>query len=165
MLCDVCEKNEATIHTIQYINGTTSEQHLCPDCAAKLQSEFGMLGKISNNDFIKNFFTVKHSAEKRCPNCGYSFEDFKKSGFLGCPDCYQAFRQEILPMLRRVHGHTKHIGAVPEKADERAKARHEIEELKRRLAEAISEENFEEAAKLRDQINAKKEVSENGTLA
>ncbi|MBR2222851.1 MAG: UvrB/UvrC motif-containing protein, partial [Christensenellaceae bacterium] len=98
-------------------------------------------------------------------NCGYSFEDFKKSGFLGCPDCYQAFRQEILPMLRRVHGHTKHIGAVPEKADERAKARHEIEELKRRLAEAISEENFEEAAKLRDQINAKKEVSENGTLA
>ena len=68
-------------------------------------------------------------------------------------------------MLRRVHGHTKHIGSVPEKADERAKARHEIEELKRRLAEAISEENFEEAAKLRDQINAKKEVGENGTLA
>lgn len=165
MLCEVCKKNEATIHTIKIINGKTSEQHICKECAAKLSdTEFGDFGTISSNDIIKSFFNIKQPEVKSCPVCGYSFNDFKESGFLGCPECYNTFRKEIIPMLRRVHGNTKHVGTVPESSNEKTKLCQEINELKRRLAQAVNEENFEEAAKLRDRIAELKE-EKNGAMA
>lgn len=168
MICDNCKKNEATVHTIQYINGNMTEKHLCKECAEQYGNSLKELTNFdffSNNDFIKDFFNVKLPEEKTCPVCGFSFDDFKRSGFLGCPECYKTFRREIIPMLRRVHGNTKHVGAIPEAEGKEMQIKNRINELKNKLNDAVAKEDFEEAAKLRDEINGLKKETENGTLA
>ena len=93
----------------------------------------------------------------KCPGCGFSGSDFKKSGLLGCAECYRTFKKVLLPLLRRIHGSTGHLGKIPSKIP----ARHgksllmesqKLRVLREKLVKAVREENFEEAAKTRDEI-------------
>jgi protein arginine kinase activator len=88
----------------------------------------------------------------RCPSCGYEYSDFKKIGRFGCPDCYEAFEAQLVPMLRQIHGNTHHSGTAPENVQPRVKRRRRVSELKQELARAIEAENYERAAEIRDEI-------------
>ena len=108
-----------------------------------------------------------------CPHCGMTWEDFQKNGLLGCSECYNHFADVLPPLLRRLHGQSEHIGKKPyssapavkpqtpspASAEEKA-PQTELEKLQQQMREAIDSENFEEAARLRDEIKALKAKEE-----
>jgi len=75
----------------------------------------------------------KNPSGDRCPVCGFSQGDFKKTGRLGCSACYDSFAEGLSGMLKNMHRGLLHTGKVPAKL-------------------ALAEEHFEEAAALRDKI-------------
>lgn len=167
MLCENCKKNNATTYFKQNINGNVQEIYLCSECAAKLG-----IGNMSSSlfDFLLPQFSIEPETERSC-GCGTTFGEISRTGMVGCPDCYTTFRNELSSALKKIHGVKQHVGRIPERlSKENAKADKKVkisendstDELKARLDTAIKEENFEEAAKLRDMIKAKKGENGNG---
>ena len=90
----------------------------------------------------------------RCEACGLTYDEFLSTGKLGCTECYKAFAEQLKPLLLRVHGRNQHAGRVPANRREERAFEMCISELKTRMEAAVSEENFEMAASLRDEIHA-----------
>jgi len=161
MLCDVCGKNPATVHLTEIIDEQMNELHLCEECArnksAAMEQQFGLSDLLAGMaDFEKPSSSKDEELVRvKCPVCGLSYADFKKIGRLGCGDCYHTFRKYLAPLLKRIHGSNQHIGKNPSRAKVVTKINKKktgLPELKIQLQKAISEEAFEEAARLRDQI-------------
>ncbi|MDD5017091.1 MAG: UvrB/UvrC motif-containing protein [Eubacteriales bacterium] len=156
MLCDECLKNNATVHMTTFVNGQIKTVHLCGQCAAK-RKQTAIIPGFSFNDFMSAFYDTDDSADVVCDICGTTLLEFKKTGRLGCANCYRVFETSILPVLKGIHMNNKHTGKRPgerldidiEKAEESINKK---EELKKAMRMAISTENFEEAARLRDEI-------------
>jgi len=156
MVCDVCGKSEATVHLTEIINNEVTKLHLCETCAREKASEmeehFGLAELLSG---LADFGVQVESEEMtklKCPNCGFTYMDFKKIGRLGCGECYEAFKKNLTPLLKRIHGADQHYGKAPIKAQKIIKVRDDIQDIKSRLQKAITMEEFEEAARLRDEI-------------
>jgi len=166
MLCDICNKVPATVHLTEIIDDQITELHLCEKCAREksvnMEQQFGLADLLAG---LAEFGSVKEQAEGiikiKCANCGLSFADFKKIGRLGCSECYLTFRRYLGPLLKRIHGSNQHVGKAPLKIAKTAYKRSNLEELRDKLQAAITDEEFEKAAKLRDQIKQleKKEAS------
>jgi protein arginine kinase activator len=158
MLCDICHKKEATVHLTEIIDDQVTELHLCEECArkkgAQMEQHFELADLLAGLADFGSKLTSKEEAAMKCPNCGMSFADFKKTGRLGCSECYTAFKKNLLPLLKRIHGSTQHVGKSPVKAPKQVKKMSELQELKTKLEQAVKLEQFEEAAKLRDKIKA-----------
>ena len=120
------------------------------------------LAGLLNYDFNSSNVNQVETIGKKCEKCGVSEEQFAKKGLLGCGDCYPIFEEKMLPLLRRIHGNTRHTGKVPERTGGRARLVKEIEVIKRQLKEAISREEFERAAQLRDSIRQMEKNLEEG---
>ena len=91
-------------------------------------------------------------SEMKCPACGFTYQDFKKVGRLGCGDCYEAFKKQLDPLLKRIHGANRHIGKVPLMVGKNIRENASVQDMKTQLEKAIAAEEFEEAARLRDVI-------------
>lgn len=169
MKCDLCNK-KATVHLTEIVDGQMSEMHLCEECAreksAQMEQQFGLADLLAGlSDFGKK---VKEEEKETllCPECGTSYEDFKKFGRLGCSACYEAFHDNLSVLLKKIHGSNQHLGkapvgfkgaGVPKKSSPAAKTPSAIvpdslENYKHQLHRAIEDEDFELAAKLRDKI-------------
>lgn len=155
MLCQSCGQNQATTHIKTIVNGELAEISLCRECAQKLgyNSFFGGFGM----DFDKFLGSLMGGGriqknKKRCECCGSTFEDIAKSGKVGCANCYDIFYDDLLPSIQRIHGKTVHIGKLAKSAGSEVKVKSTIAKLKEELTQAIKEQEFEKAAKLRDQI-------------
>jgi protein arginine kinase activator len=158
MLCDLCGKNQATVHLTEIIDNQITELHLCEECARaksmEMEQQFGLADLLAGlAEFGKGVEEVE-SSKIKCPNCGLSYDEFKKIGKLGCSQCYNAFRRYLSSLLKKIHGSNKHVGKFPMKVasglDKEKKPL--LEELRQKLQRAIEREEFEEAAKIRDQI-------------
>lgn len=148
MLCEMCHKKEATVHLTQVINNTVKKVHLCEECAAK--SGVDIHSPISITDLLLG---LSASAEDRaCPQCHLRRSDFKKTGRLGCPRCYEAFEAELTPLIKSMHRGTRHVGKAPVRSTSRGDPAVELQELEEQLRQAIAAENYERAAQLRDRI-------------
>ena len=162
MLCEKCGKNIATTHIKTSINGVVEAHHLCADCAkhnSYVQNQFGLENLLGSffDDSVKS--TVRSDKRKRCEGCGLCFDDIAKTGRVGCDKCYDTFFEQLLPSLQRMHGKAYHAGKRPLVAVEQPAVEEDrLEQLKAELKQAIEEENFEQAAALRDMI--KKEQRE-----
>lgn len=155
MLCEHCKQNPATTYFKQTVNGKTSEIFLCSDCAAKLGLDTS-LSTFGIDDMIPDFFTKSAElSEVRCPDCGILFSDILKTGRVGCDKCYETFAKRLMPAVNRMHGNKKHAGKVPLSFE--TKRGDDLKALKKELEKAIKEENFEQAAILRDRIRAAQE--------
>lgn len=156
MLCEKCGKNNATTHIRSVINGVVHEQNLCDKCAK--ESGYNNFGHNSLAQMLSSMLGDALSlgevnTVKRCPCCNASFSDIAKSGKVGCAKCYETFYKELLPYLKRVHGATKHNGRIPNRAPLAVTQTEEtVETLRMKLSRLVSEENFEEAAIVRDKI-------------
>lgn len=165
MLCDICTKNEATVHLTEIVDEQMTELHLCEDCAreksVEMEQQFGLSDLLAGlSDFGKQV-EGKEISKIQCPYCKLTYGDFKKIGRLGCSKCYSSFSKYLVPLLKRIHGSSTHMGKFPagvaapesiKKQEVKTKEGNELTELKDKLYEAIKLENFEEAAKLRDKI-------------
>ena len=171
MLCQNCNKNEATTHIKRIVNGEAMESHLCADCAKTLGYDdifdsFNLrLPGLFSAFFSDTPFALTAAKTTRCDNCGSSFNDIVNSGAVGCAHCYEVFRDKLMPSVQRIHGRVSHVGRKP--------LRHEtiilppedetdnsalIEEKQAELEKAVEQQDFERAAVLRDEINALKEA-------
>lgn len=172
MLCQNCSKHEATTHIKRVVNGEATESHLCSACARKLGydgifDDFSLsIPNIFSSFFGDSAFALTGARADRCEKCGSSFDDIIRTGMVGCADCYERFFDKLLPSIQRIHGRAKHAGKIPvitktkeAKAEKKEKTTEEkIEELQAQMQKAIESQNFEQAAVIRDSINALKEV-------
>lgn len=170
MLCEKCKKNQAVTHIRQNINGNLTEMHLCQECAAeisgkfeneygKLFSDFGfgidsMLTSIFGQDFLSENLLSDHT--DRCEMCGSSLDEIRKSGNVGCKQCYEHFGKELMPLIQRIHGKTVHNGKIPQSAGKEITTKAKITELEKELQALIDSQEFEKAAEIRDKINSLK---------
>jgi len=155
MLCQQCNQNQATIHITKVINGQKSQMNLCGECA-KEHGAFA-LGEISS--LFSGLLggggeRVQGASGLRCSRCGLEFGQFKQTGMLGCAHCYADFRKHLQPVLQRIHGRLQHEGRIPVNAGEGLQLRRQIEAKRREMQAAIDREEFEQAAKLRDELRA-----------
>ena len=163
MQCDHCD-NKATVFYTQIIDGISKKASLCEPCANKqgvtdpegflLGKDTGALSKPSAPTLIPKLETSMGKESTRCcPGCGFAFHDLKKTGRLGCSQCYEFFRTEIKDNLGGMHKGTSHTGRVPEGMLEAFEQRQQLEQLQLGINEAIDSEDYEKAAALRDQIS------------
>lgn len=165
MICTQCKQQEATTHIKRILNGRAEEHHLCAACAQKsglLESglpfpDFG----FHLSDLFGGFLgsSIQKSAvapAARCGFCGSSLHEIIKSGRVGCAQCYETFYRELEPTLQRIHGGLEHAGKTPEDGNpglSRRRAREQgLAALREQIAQAVKAENYEEAARLRDEI-------------
>jgi protein arginine kinase activator len=163
MLCESCSKKQATVHYTEIHNGEMMEMHLCEDCARKKEIEFKP--HFSLADFLTGLGDFEstlpvETKKEKCPACGLTMTDFKQSGRLGCGECYSAFRENLGPLLKRIHGRINHTGKIAGPVA-KGPGRNILEKLKADLQVAITREEFEEAARLRDKI---KELEKKGEV-
>jgi protein arginine kinase activator len=161
MLCQDCEKREATVHLTQVVNEEKVELHLCRECADKRRfhtpfegvpfplAEF--LASMLDQSLVRKPSKV---SDTKCPTCEMYFSDFSKTGRLGCGKCYATFKSQLNDLLRKIHGSSQHRGRAPITPDDVMKPLREERKLQEELKKAIQEENFEQAAQLRDRIRA-----------
>jgi protein arginine kinase activator len=159
MLCDICNKNPATVHLTEIVDDQMSELHLCEECARKkssqMESQFGLSDLLAGLADFEKPSEEKELSALKCPNCGLVYKDFKKIGRLGCGECYVTFKKFLVPLLKRIHGSGSHCGKCPVKISTGKQPRKktlDLQELRCRLQKAIEDEAYEEAAKIRDQI-------------
>ena len=159
MLCEECKVNEASFSISVVVGDEVKTRHLCGECMSRMNMDLqsgNIKGLLSS---ILSAITGKDTpAEKTpdvvCPRCRTTLSQFTKSGRLGCPACYEAFREQLQPMLLQIHGRVQHAGREPLNTSEAQIQRSRQEELTRRMEEAVAKEDFETAAMLRDQLRA-----------
>ncbi len=147
MLCEKCGKNNATVMYTQIVNGQKRTLNICSACASQ-ESIFDNLGSILS------FGTRPSKQNTVCPVCRMTLAEFSRRGRMGCGECYNTFRPQASAMLKKIHGTAKHVTAPVQSAEEPKKETQKspVEKLREELTRAIAEENFEQAAVLRDKI-------------
>lgn len=163
MQCEICQSREATIHLTEISDGVRTEMHLCEQCAQ--EQNVGAKSYIPLNELLSNLLSAGPKGEEPaggetgmvCPHCGYTLEKFREKAVLGCPYDYEVFEQSLLPLIKRAHdGATTHCGKTPTRAPKDSKQQIEIAHLRRQLDEAVRNEDYELAAKLRDKLAGSK---------
>lgn len=154
MQCDVCQSNEATVFLTQIEEGKMQKVNLCESCSKNkgVNDPTGfaladlLLGLGAAQQIERNPGALK------CPVCGFTQADFKKTGRLGCSTCYSVFQEGLAGMLKNMHKGTAHTGKAPAAYRKIREQGEKIKFLQGDLDKAVADEDYERAAGLRDQI-------------
>jgi len=166
MKCDNCNK-PATVHLTEIKSGKKIEKHLCEQCAAQNEG-LPVKGNTPINELLTNFVMAHSGLAKEagtsCENCGITWAEFRQTGLFGCENDYTLFEKDLTPLLQRAHeGHTHHTGKVPTRRGgtgvPATRKRMDTSKLRKELQRAVDGEDYERAAKLRDQIRQAEEGS------
>lgn len=158
-ICEVCHEAIATVHLTEIVHNAKKEIHLCEACAS--QKGVAIHAHVKNISIPEFFGQLVESrdesgsdpADIHCETCGIGYRQFRASGKLGCPDDFQAFRRELDHLLEKIHGSSRHRGKVPGRIGREIVRRRELEDLRGELHSAVSREEYERAASLRDRIH------------
>jgi protein arginine kinase activator len=157
MKCEICQKKEATIKIKQVHNGQVKVLCLCEECAAA--SGLDLMTPPDLSELLMGAIPAKPDhimSVPACPHCGMKWSYFKRTSRLGCPQCYETFKHELLAYIAGFHyGSTQHCGKIPFSA----KLESEMAALDKALQDAVNVQNFELAAKLRDRIKELKKIA------
>ena len=175
MKCDICHKNEATIHIQEIMNGQKKNLNICPLCASEknlTESEIDgfNLSEILYNLSSQMMNSANHSTEEQnpaitdpsipsqpsvvCGKCGWNTSKFRETGRLGCAQCYSAFEPILRNAIRSMHKGGVHVGKHPDAVEgSNAEIATKVMSLQKELEQHVAKEEYEEAAKLRDRIN------------
>jgi len=155
--CSRCTK-PATLHITEISDGEVQELHLCETCAQEYLSHSTpqttdepstLAAKFAESAEVEN---LEELDDLTCPSCELTFREFRNQGRLGCPHCYVAFKAELLPLLENIHGETQHTGKFPKRAPGESQRQFRLIKLRSELRNAIHEEEYELAARIRDEI-------------
>lgn len=159
MVCQVCKKHPATMRFIEVQDKQSSELHLCQSCAEEKGLAIKVVSKKGwHADLLAKLVDDVATDEStkvgpvQCDSCGMLYSSFKESGRFGCAQCYRTFAVKLRPLLRRIHGNTRHVGKHPVGDEESVALTREVQQMEDKLQQAIDVENFELAADLRDRI-------------
>jgi len=154
MKCQRCTR-QATRHITEVLeNDQLEEVHLCDGCCDAFLRE--PLSASSHKKKKKSKKVIQEESDelagRQCTSCGLKFIDYRNTTRLGCANDYQVFRDELLPLLESIHGEKQHSGKIPKRFPENRHIQLELSRLRRELTEAITKEEYETAARLRDDI-------------
>jgi protein arginine kinase activator len=156
MQCSICKEKPATVHLTQIVGDKMQKLDLCEDCAkAKGVNDpagFALADLMLGLGASQEIGQAVGGVELKCPRCGFSQADFKKSGRLGCPECYHTFAEGLGGLLKTMHKGTKHTGKSPEALRTLRENADRLKSLQKKLTKAIESEDFESAATLRDEM-------------
>ena len=159
MKCQNCGEADATVHFKELKNEEMRELHLCPACAE--EKGFHLLVEQQKATLsskliwmAENLYPEGSAAvgQVQCSSCGLLYSEFSRQGRLGCSDCYESFDAPLRRLLRRVHGSTKHAGKSPGQPPPEGSAKQRLNRLQDDLQRAIASEDYEGAARIRDQM-------------
>jgi protein arginine kinase activator len=155
MLCDVCKQNEAKVFFTQIVDGKMQKVNLCEACS-KAKGVTDPTG-FALADLLLGLGAAQEiesggPAAVHCPVCGFSQTDLKKTGRLGCSSCYDTFADGLSSVLKAMHKGTRHTGKIPVRLHRTMILGDRMRSLKEDLEKAVESENYESAAKLRDEI-------------
>lgn len=178
MLCENCKKREANVRYSENINGVRKELNLCDECSRELGITNNMDFRIPTFDF-SNFFgsfledfsnssdfmpLLSEIKQVKCDSCNSTFDDIINTGRYGCPNCYDVFEDRMDPILKKLQGSNKHNGRLGKISENKVKfdkkqennsnkiVESKLDKLQADLKQAIKEERYEDAAKIRDEI-------------
>jgi protein arginine kinase activator len=166
--CHMCKSRPARVHYTEIVNNNMVSLDLCDECAEEKGVDLQKSEGHGLGDLVAGLIDTSVASETdrigkvSCASCGYDYSDFKKIGRFGCPDCYEAFEAQLVPILRHVHGTTSHDGTAPPKLAAPATATKKVGVLRGELERAISDEDYERAAGLRDEIRTLEDPSGEG---
>jgi protein arginine kinase activator len=156
MLCCICKAKEATVHLTQIAGEKMQKVDLCEECAKTKgvndPTGFSLADLLLGLGASQEIEQASGGSDVRCAKCGFTQSDFKKSGRLGCAECYQTFSDALDGLLKTMHKGTRHVGKAPEALKQTRDLSERLKTLQKRLAKAIEAEDFEQAAVLRDEI-------------
>jgi len=164
MQCQSCKTNTATIHLTEISNGQRHETHLCEACAQ--QHGLAVKSQIPLNELLSTLLAVQAQHypgggsddmivdDAECPHCGMTLKRFRKELLLGCPADYEVFDKALHPIIGKSQaGSTVHRGKIPSKVPDDTKQQIDLLSLRKSLDAAVKAEDYETAAKLKDEIN------------
>lgn len=160
MMCDKCNERAATVVITQIVGDKSMKLYLCERCAAETE---GLLRENHNSfqHFLSELINAKNTTVKneliKCEKCGMTIDSFRKNSKVGCANCYSTFRNYFEPLIKRIHTNIEHTGKRPSKLDGELKTAQKINRLQNELKVAIINEEYEVAAKLRDEIRSLKQ--------
>ena len=161
MLCDICKQNAATVHLTQMVEGKTKKVDLCEACSKEKGVDdpagFSLADLLLGLGAAQEMAQAGAGSDLKCPTCGFTQADFKKTGRLGCADCYTTFAEGLEGLLKSMHKGTRHVGKVPQQLQQHKDYVEKLNRLQKQLEKAISDEDFEQAALLRDEIKQTRE--------
>ena len=156
MLCCICKEREATVHLTQIAGDKMQKVDLCEECAKTKgvndPTGFSLADLLLGLGASQEMEQSTGGTEVKCPRCGFTQADFKKAGRLGCPECYKTFADGLEGLLKTMHKGVRHTGKVPEALRQTRDLSDRLKLLQKKLAKAVEDENFEQAALLRDEI-------------
>ena len=161
MVCDVCKTNTATVYMTKIVDGNMKKINLCESCSKDkgVSDPTGfaladLLLGLGETQQVEQAASTEH-----CPVCSFTQADFKKTGRLGCSECYKTFSEGLGSLIKAMHKGTKHTGKIPARLFRNMMRSDRLNELRRNLEEAVSKEDYESAATIRDEIrNLESEV-------
>lgn len=161
MLCCVCKSKEAKVHLTQILGEKMQKVDLCEDCAKEKgvndPAGFSLADLLLGLGASQEMEQATGGPELKCPACGFAQADFKKSGRLGCSECYVTFAEGLEGLLKTMHTGTRHVGKAPVALQQTRDLADRLKTLQKKLEKAVTDEDFEKAAVYRDEIKQMKE--------
>jgi protein arginine kinase activator len=165
LICQECNKRQASLHFAKIINGEKTEFHICEQCAKEKGEYFPGSNSFSIHQLLSGLLNFEQPLKAgneeiqvkklECEKCRMTYEQFTQVGRFGCAHCYKSFESKLDPILKRVHsGNHTHSGKLPERIGGGIQIQRQIEALKQQLKSLIDQEEFEKAAELRDEIRS-----------
>ena len=146
--CSLCEE-AATVHLSQVVHGKVTKVHLCEACAHKGGATDPAVFQLADA-----LAAATPAPTLTCPHCGYTDLDLRKRGRLGCPACWETFGEALGGLLLKVQHETAHVGRAPAGVIPLARLRRRLEDARAEMAKAVAAEDYEAAARLRDEVAA-----------
>jgi len=160
--CSDC-KRPLSVRYTEIVGGVVTETVMCADCPVFLRKVHGAEPGQDRDE------TGEAIAGLCCGGCGTTLEEVQTGNPLGCSECYDVFRTILAEGLQRAGllGPPKklgrpsgfHIGRSPEESVQISSSLRLLA-LNEALDETLSQEDYEQAAWLRDQIKALTEESD-----
>jgi protein arginine kinase activator len=163
----ICKQNPAEVHLTQIVEDKIQKVDLCKECAKQKgvndSPGFALADLLLGLGAAQQMGQTSSGTEIRCPGCGFTQADFKKAGRLGCAQCYTTFAEGLESLLKSMHKGTRHVGKVPAAMRQGRDLNERLKHLQKKLDKAVTSEDFEQAANLRDEIKATRDQLEHVT--
>jgi len=164
MLCMICKQNAAQVHLTQIVDDKIKKVDLCEDCAKHKgindTAGFAIADLLLGLGASQEMAQAGGGEDIKCPGCGFTAADFKKAGRLGCSQCYVTFAESLDNLLKTMHKGTQHVGKAPYGLRQSRDLADRLKQLQKKLDRAVTDEDFEQAASLRDEIRSARDQIE-----
>lgn len=162
MTCNICKIQEASVFLTQIVEGKMKKKAFCEECSkikeVKEATLFGFPELLLEFTKMQDQALEEKTEKLFCEHCGFSQENLKKTGRLGCSRCYSVFKDDLTILLLKMQGSLSHQGKVPLKIATITAKKRKIEQIEAHLNKVVKAEKYEEAALLRDELHQLKDL-------